>query len=327
MNPTATPVPVASALSTLSTADGLRLHGQVWPLSEPGARGSVVIVHGLGEHIGRYAPLAAQLNAWGWQVAGFDHRGHGRSEGPRGGLAHDDDLLHDLARVIDATRATWPGPLVLLGHSLGGLVAARFVAEGLRSQPSPGRPGPALGDDPGRAGSHLGGDAAAALGPLRQPAAWQREVDALVLSSPALDPGMNQWQKLLLALLGRLAPGLAVGNGLDPRWISRDPAVVAAYVADPLVHDRITPRLARFIVDGGALVRGLAPRWRVPTLLLWAGSDRCVAPSGSEAFVAAAPGGVIRSQAFAPLFHEIFNEPERGEVLAALRAWLAERGP
>jgi len=281
-----------ATLSSLTAADGLSLHGQVWPLQDQAARGSVVIVHGLGEHIGRYAALAVQLNAWGWQVTGFDHRGHGRSKGRRGSLANDDDLLHDLARVVDATRSAWPGPLVLLGHSMGGLVAARFVAEGLQAQP----------------------------------ASWHRHVDALVLSSPALDPGMKAGQKLLLAVLGPLAPGLAVGNGLKPDWISRDPAVVAAYVADPLVHDRVTPRLARFILDGGVFVRSLAPHWKVPTLLLWAGSDRCVAPAGSAAFAAMAPTDVVRAQVFAPLFHEIFNEPEKEAVLAALGEWLATRG-
>jgi alpha-beta hydrolase superfamily lysophospholipase len=284
-NPFATP-------SSLTAADGLSLHGQVWPLQDRAARGSVVIVHGLGEHIGRYAAPAARLNAWGWQVSGFDHRGHGRSKGRRGSLANDDDLLHDLARVIDATRSAWPGPLVLLGHSMGGLVAARFVAEGLQEQP----------------------------------AIWHRHVDALVLSSPALDPGMKAGQKLLLAVLGPLAPGLAVGNGLKPEWISRDPAVVAAYVADPLVHDRVTPRLARFILDGGAFVLSRAPYWKVPTLLLWAGSDRCVAPAGSAAFAAMAPTDVVRAQVFASLFHEIFNEPEKEAVFAALGEWLATRG-
>jgi alpha-beta hydrolase superfamily lysophospholipase len=289
MNPSPTPVP---ASSSLTTADGLGLHGQAWPLPGRPARGSVVIVHGLGEHIARHAALAAQLNAWGWQVAGFDQRGHGRSEGPRGSLANEDDPLRDLAQVIDATRTAWPGPLVLLGHSMGGLVAARFVAEGLQESP----------------------------------ASWSRAVDALVLSSPALDPGMNAGQKLLLAVLGRLAPGLAVGNGLEPAWISRDADVVAAYVADPLVHDRVTPRLARFILDGGAFVRGVAPRWAVPTLLLWAGSDRCVAPSGSAAFAAAAPKDVVQAQVFASLSHEIFNEPEKDVVFEALGAWLTARG-
>lgn len=284
--------PTASALPAVSTADGLLLHGCVWPAAGQPTRGTVQIVHGLGEHVGRYAPLAARLNAWGWHVAGFDQRGHGRSPGPRGGLVHGEDFLRDLAPAVDAVRAALPGPLVLLGHSMGGAVAARFVAE--RLQP--------------------------------QPAGWARAVDALVLSSPALDPGMNGVQKLLLATLGSVAPGLAVGNGLKPAWISRDPAVVAAYTADPLVHDRVTPRLVRFLLDAGALVRALAPRWTVPTLLLWAGSDRCVAPAGSAAFAAAAPPGVVQAQAFAPLFHEIFNEPEKEDVFAALGAWLAERG-
>ena len=137
---------------------------------------------------------------------------------------------------------------------------------------------------------------------------------------------MNAVQKLLLAVMGPLAPNLAVGNGLKPAWISRDPAVVAAYVADPQVHDRVTPRLARFIVDGGEFVRANAPHWTVPTLLLFAGSDRCVAPSGSKAFAAAAPVSVVTTREFAPLFHEIFNEPEQAEVFAVLGAWLAARG-
>ncbi len=268
------------------THDGLALHLRQWPVAD--ARGTALIVHGLGEHIGRYDHVAAHLNAWGWSVVGYDQRGHGRSEGPRGRLGTDDSLLRDLALVIDAVRASHGGPLLLLGHSMGGLVAARFVAGGL----GPSEP-------------------------------WFREVDALVLSSPALDPGMNAGQKLLLALLGRLAPNLAVNNGLDPAWISRDPTVVQRYLADPLVHDRIAPRLVRFIVDGGVRVRERAPAWRVPTLLMWAGSDRCVAPAGSAAFAAAAPAAVLRAFEFKPLFHEIFNEPEQQEVFAVLGDWLA----
>ena len=275
--------------ATLTTADGLPLHLHHWPRAD--AKGTVLIVHGLGEHGGRYAHVAAALNGAGWSVVSYDHRGHGRSGGARGRIAHDDALLEDLALVIDAVRAEHPGRLLLLGHSMGGLIAARFVAEGLQPQP----------------------------------ARWQREVDALVLSSPALAADMNAVQKLLLASLGRLAPDLAVGNGLKPAWVSRDAAVVRAYVADPLVHDRITPRLARFILDGGALVRGLASRWRVPTLLMWAGSDRCVAPRGSAEFARSAPAGVLQAQEFAPLYHEIFNEPEQAQVLARLHEWLLQR--
>jgi len=277
--------------TTLTTFDGLALHVQSW--STPGAtQGTVLIVHGLGEHIGRYAHVAAQLNAWGWAAVGYDQRGHGRSAGARGRLPRSDALLQDLSRAIDAVRAAQPGPLVLLGHSMGGLVAARFVAGG------------------------LAGDMAEA---------WCRPVDALVLSSPALDPGMSGAQKLLLALLGRLAPNLALNNGLKPQWISRDAGVVQAYVADPMVHDRITPRLVRFIVNGGRDVSERAAQWPVPTLLIYAGADRCVAPRGSAAFSAAAPQALVASREFAPLFHEIFNEPEQGQVFEVLGQWLAGR--
>jgi alpha-beta hydrolase superfamily lysophospholipase len=133
---------------------------------------------------------------------------------------------------------------------------------------------------------------------------------------------MNLIQKAMLAVLGSLAPNLGVHNGLRPAWISRDPAVVAAYQADSLVHDRIAPQLVRFIVDGADFVRGNAPRWTVPTLLLYAGSDRCVAPAGSAAFAAAAPKDIVTAQVFAPLSHEIFNEPEQAQVLSVLGAWL-----
>jgi alpha-beta hydrolase superfamily lysophospholipase len=274
------------AMDTLTTADGCRLHLQHWPASGP-ARGTVQIVHGLGEHIGRYEEVAGVLNAAGWHVAGHDQRGHGRSTGPRGGLPADDSLLADLASVTDRLRGE--GPHILLGHSMGGLVAARFVAEAL----------------------------------MPAPAAWSRAVDGLVLSSPALDAGLGAAQKLLLRVLGPLAPDLRVSNGLDAAWVSRAAEVVQAYKADPLVHDRVTPRLVRFIVQAGAQVLALAPHWRLPTLLLWAGADRCVAPAGSAAFAAAAPPAVVQAEAFAGLYHEIFNEPERAQVQARLARWLA----
>lgn len=280
-------------MQTLTTDDGLALTLQAWPRPEGAARGCVLIVHGLGEHVRRYAHVAAALNAAGWDVIGYDQRGHGDSGGRRGSIARPDDLLRDLAGVIDIVRREHAGPLVLLGHSMGGLVAGRFVAEGLSAAP----------------------------------AAWWRPVDALVMSSPALDPGMRAWQKVLLDTVGRLLPGLPAGNGLKPAWISRDAKVVAAYQADPKVHPWIVPRLARFIVDGGALVRERAAQWRVPTLLLYAGADRCVAPAGSAAFAAAAPADVVQTQCYGPLFHEIFNEPEQLQVLRRLTDWLADRVP
>jgi alpha-beta hydrolase superfamily lysophospholipase len=274
-------------MDAITTPDGLRLHVRHWPAAA--GRGSVLLVHGLGEHAGRYGAVAAALGAAGWHVSGYDQRGHGRSEGPRGALPKPHALLADLALAIDGVRALRPGPLVLLGHSMGGLVAARFVAEALATQP----------------------------------AAWSRPVDALVLSSPALDPGMNVLQRALLATLGSLAPDLAVNNGLKPAWLSHDTAVVQDYANDPLNHDRVTARLVRFIVDGGQQVRRQAPHWRTPTLLLWAGADRCVAPAGSAAFAAAAPPGVVSAQVYAELFHEIFNEPGSAAVLSRVCTFLA----
>ena len=275
-------------MNPVITDDGLTLHLRVWP-ADAARRGVVVLVHGLGEHSGRYEHVARRLNGLGFAVVGYDHRGHGRSPGARGGMPCDDALCADLGRVLYAARESFPGPLVLLGHSLGGLIAGRFVAEGL--QPAPAR--------------------------------WWRPVDALVLSSPALDPGTNAVQKLLLAVVAPMLPDLAVNNGLKVDWISRDAGVVKAYAADPLVHDRVTGRLGLFVAHQGPAVIAAAPQWKTPTLLMWAGADRCVAPAGSAAFAAVAPRDVVAVREWPGLFHEIFNEPEQGAVLKVLDDWLA----
>ena len=281
-------------LSTLPVADGALLACYDWALPRATApRGTVLLVHGLGEHMGRYDALAQALNAWGLAVRGYDHYGHGQSQGQPGTLPSATRLLDDLAEMVDATRehmahSTPPGTaLVLLGHSLGGLVVGRFVGLGLRP------------------------------------------VDALVMSSPALDPGLSPVQKLLLATLPRIAPNLCVSNGLDTRYLSHDDAVVQAYRADRYCHDRVSGRLARFIADAGPATVAQAARWTVPTLLLYAGSDHLVNPAGSRAFAAAAPPAVVTAQVFEPLYHELFNEAEsaRSEVLALLRGWLDQQLP
>jgi alpha-beta hydrolase superfamily lysophospholipase len=275
-----------STLSTFTASDGDNIALQDWPLAEGRAlRGVVVLVHGLGEHAGRYDHVARRLNQWGFAVRGYDQYGHGESDGARGTLPASARLLDDLEDVIGSTRARMQSglPLILLGHSLGGLVAACHVA--LRKTP----------------------------------------VQGLVLSSPALDPGLSVVQKLLLAVLPRFAPNLTVGNGLDPELISHDPDVVAAYRADQRVHRRISGRLARFIADGGPVVLGRAAQWTVPTLLMYAGFDHLVAPRGSRAFAAAAPPQVVTARCFDDLFHEIFNELDSEPVFQQLRQWLDER--
>jgi alpha-beta hydrolase superfamily lysophospholipase len=277
---------VESRLSNFTASDGNNVVVQDWPV-EPAVklRGVVIIVHGLGEHAGRYDHVAQQLNAWGFAVRGYDQCGHGESGGARGSLPSDTRLLDDLADMVDSTRARMRKglPLILLGHSMGGLVVGRFVSLKMR------------------------------------------EVDGLVMSSPALNAGMNAFQKLLVSILPKIAPDLRVGNGVKPQFISHDPAVVAAYKADPLVHDRISARLARFIAEAGPQTVALAAQWTVPTLLLYAGDDRLLNPQGSRDFAAAAPKDVVTTLCFDALYHEIFNELDAKPVFAALRQWLDRR--
>lgn len=270
--------------------DGLNVALFDWPLPlRVRPRAAVLIVHGLGEHAWRYDTVAQRLNEWGYAVRGYDQRGHGESGGTRGVLSDDDDLLADLEELVDDTRRhiaqPWSCPLVVLGHSMGGLVAATFVHRGIAP------------------------------------------VDALVLSSPALDTGMTGFQRGLTRLLYRWAPNLTVPNGLDPRGISHDPEQVAAYRRDRLVHDRISARLAHFIDSNGPRVVAAAPTWPVPTLLMYAGADRLVRPEGSQAFAAVAPPDRVRSRRFDGLYHELFNESDPSAVYAELRDWLDERFP
>jgi alpha-beta hydrolase superfamily lysophospholipase len=275
----------ASAVPIMSTLDSIdqdKLAVYDWPLNEAKpSRGTALLVHGLGEHMGRYAHVAKHLNDWGFAVRGYDHFGHGLSTGVRGGLPSDNRLLDDLVKVIADTRKTIPTgePLILIGHSMGGGVVGRLVSLKLA------------------------------------------QVDALVMSSPALDPGLSAIQKGLLAILPKIAPNLRIGNGLNANYICRDAAVVAAYLADPLVHDRISARLASVIATSGAATIQAAPQWTTPTLLIFAGEDKLVNPAGSRAFAAASPN-CVTTQAFEHMFHEIFNAPDQAQVFSVLKTWL-----
>jgi alpha-beta hydrolase superfamily lysophospholipase len=252
-------------------------------------RGQVLLVHGLGEHMGRYAHVIKHLNDWGFAVRTYDQYGHGKSSGNRGCLPSPHRLIDDLALVIDDTRKkmaaqnTVNTPLVLLGHSMGGLVAARFVSLAIRP------------------------------------------VDALVLSSPALGAKLKAVDKLLLAVLPKIVPNLAVPNGLDASKISHDPEVVKAYLADPLVHNKISPRLGKWIMDNGAATIESASTWHVPTLLMYAGQDKLVDAAASRTFTSLAPKSMLQSTCYENLYHEIFNEVDASSVFGELKAWLDAR--
>ena len=257
-----------------------------WPMPQGPIRGTVLLVHGLGEHTGRYGHVAAHLHQWGFAVRGYDHQGHGHSEGVRGTLHTEDGLLQDLTTVIDDTRerhSAHDAPLILLGHSMGGLVVARAVAEQLRY------------------------------------------VDAVVMSSPALGTWANPLQKLLLAILPKYWPNLCVPNGLNPKLIARDAQTVQRYMLDPLVHNRISTRLGAWIYKEGPKTVAAAAEWTVPSLLIYAGQDRLVHPDANAAFATKAPASVVHSHCFAPMYHEIFNDIQRQQVFKVLKRWLDDR--
>jgi alpha-beta hydrolase superfamily lysophospholipase len=278
-----------------TTFDGHNLAVYEWMLPQGVApRAVVVIVHGLGEHAWRYDRLATELTENGYAVRAYDQRGHGESAGKRGCLPTADALLTDLAELVEDTRSTvcarFNTPLVLLGHSMGGLVSALWVARQQAQSPYRNLP-----------------------------------VDALLLSSPALDAGLSVWQRTLLAMLPDWLPNITVSNGLDASKLSHDPTVVDDYLADPLVHDRLSPLLGRFIANGGPEVMARAPQWRVPTLLLYAGSDWLVNPLGSRRFAQRAPIGVVQAECLEDFYHEIFNDTYRAEAVEMLVNWLDQR--
>ncbi|HEX5305367.1 MAG TPA: alpha/beta hydrolase [Dyella sp.] len=264
-------------------ADGQMLVRRRWTL--PGAARAVLLVHGLGEHSGRYRHVAAWFNARGYDVMAYDQRGHGMSPGRRGALARGDDLLSDLATVYAdyAAQAQAPALPLLLGHSMGGLVAARAVLDG-RVTPA-----------------------------------------ALVLSSPAFRSHEATWLQSLAAVLSRTLPNLPLRTGLAVEHLSHDASVLAAYRRDPLCSARITPRLADFIFRAGPSCIADASRLRVPTLLLAAGADRLVDAAGSREFASAAwATRQLTARHFDTLYHELFNEaePARSQVMKQLGDWL-----
>ncbi|RZI81661.1 MAG: alpha/beta hydrolase [Rubrivivax sp.] len=275
----------------LLTRDGLKLHVSHWPVAAP--KGVVVLLHGLCEHAGRYDELARKLNELQWAVVAPDHRGHGRSEGPRGAMASDDDPLHDLASLMDLVATHYVGfKRVLLGISMGGAIAARFAS-------------------------------AAAL-PVED-AEWSRPIDGLILSAPALLPTMSLVQKTLLSTMGRLMQDLAVPVVFRPEWASSNPDAIRELLADPLVHWRITPRLALFMANSGQTALRRAPAWNTPTLLLYSEIDRLVTPSGCAQFANALPPGLGTTHAYTQLAHDLWHEPQRAVAYKALGQWLSSQ--
>lgn len=250
------------------------------------ARAGCLLVHGVGEHAGRYGPVADRLNQCGLTVWAMDYRGHGRSGGRRGHCRAFNELLDDVDRVFTQMRAEHlPRPAILLGHSLGGLIALAYA--------------------------------------LTHPKA----LHAVIASSPALELSLRPSPiKLGLAhALGRVWPTLTVRNEVNPAWLSHDPAVVAAYQSDPLVHPWISLGGYLAIRQAMTWTRARAAQLAVPCLILQAGADRLVSPAASRAFAAqvTSPGHAYHE--YPGFYHELFNEVGREQVFRDLTHWLAAR--
>ena len=284
MNPALGRVP--ATVIEVQLGRGLRLPGRVWPADAP--RALVAVVHGLGEHCGRYAALASDLVQARFTVAALDLPGHGEAQGPRGDVPSWLLLREQLVPATFTATRGLPGqpedlPIVLLGHSLGGVLALDFAL------------------------------------------AHPQRVAAVVASAPALRSAMPPWWKLALANVARAAaPSLGFPHGLDESGMSRDPEVVRLRAEDPLVHDRISPRLYFDLAEARQRVLREARRLQVPALLLHGAADRVVDPRCTAEFHAAAPPGRAKLVTYPDAYHEIFNDPVRAEVLRDLLGWLGE---
>jgi alpha-beta hydrolase superfamily lysophospholipase len=260
------------------------LPGRVWCAERP--RAVVGIVHGLGEHSGRYAALASDLVRARCTVDSLDLPGHGEAPGPRGDIASWTVVRdHVLPAMFTAPRGLpdQPSdlPRILLGHSMGGVLALDYAL------------------------------------------AHPRDLLALVLSAPALRSPMPPWWQLALANVARATtPGTGFPNGLDTSGISRDPEVVKAYRDDPRVHDRISPRLYFAFNEARQRCMREARTLQVPTLILQGMGDRLIDPRGALEFAGACPHGMMRFVTLKDMYHEIFNDRGREVVIKDVAAWL-----
>ena len=261
---------------------GRRLYTQRW-LPERAPRAAIVLAHGLAEHSGRYGELARRLTARGFALHALDHRGHGRSQGPRANIERFGYVVDDLGVLIAGVRAEDPArPLFLLGHSMGGAVALGYALQN-----------PTLLDGLLLSAPLLG-----------------------------VDPNVPPLKQLAGRVLSLLAPSVGLLT-LPSDQISHDPVVVREYDNDPLVfHGAIPARTLIELIAALDWLRERAPELRMPVLALHGTGDRLV-PLEFVAPVYERLGSPDRKLLhYEGLYHELFNEPERARVYADLAAWL-----
>lgn len=264
----------------LTTTDNVNLRCLAWDHVDPQA--VIALVHGMGEHCGRYGHVADYLNQQGYAVLAYDQRGHGESGGSRGHSPSFEALLDDLALFLKKVEKEYPKtPIVLYGHSMGANVALNYT---LRRK--------------------------AAIAGLIVSSPWIN----LAFSPPAWKVSAARWLKMVL-------PKLSMLNELDVNALSRDPQVVSAYVKDPLVHNRITPSMGYEMMQAATWLQNFAGEMPVPTLLFHGAADKITSHPDSKAF-AARVAGPITFVEYPGLYHETHNEPEKAQVLERIDEWL-----
>jgi alpha-beta hydrolase superfamily lysophospholipase len=266
---------------TFQGAGGLELYYQRWR-PEEGARAALAIVHGFGEHSGRYTNVMNHLVGRGYAIYGFDHRGHGRSPGQRGYINEWGEFREDVRAFLRMVSEGEPGrPLFLMGHSLGGLIVLEYALrhpEGLRGVIASG---PALG---------------------------QVGISPILLT--------------LSRILSRVWPRLSLDTRLDATAISRDPTVVRAYQEDPLVHSKGTARLGTEMSEAIEWVQAHAADLRLPLLILQGEADRLVPPEASRAFFEKVTFPDKEWRGYEGGYHEPHNDIIRDQALSDLAGWL-----
>lgn len=270
--------------SRFAAPDGVEIYTQTWQADHP--RAHLMLVHGLGEHSGRYQNYVEYFVPRGYTLHGADARGHGRSGGKRGYVDRFEQYVTDIEqRVAHLRSADAATPVFVLGHSLGSLMTLKY-----------------------------GLDHAAAVSGIIVTGTALR--DALV---------MPQWKRSLANVLSNVTPSLKMNNGVLTKYLSQDPAVIAAYDTDPLVHNWGTPRLAAEVEKVRAELYLRASQWRVPLLMLHGGGDKVCLADGARAFAQQVPAALVTYREFDGLYHEIHNEREQAQVFGAIDAWLAAR--
>ncbi len=258
------------------------IYHQAW-LPEHDVKAVLLIVHGMGEHCGRYMNLVNHFVPKGYAIYSLDHIGHGKSQGKREFVESFEDFTLTLRHYHDMIKTWQPGkPLVLLGHSMGGTIALTYLLE------------------------------------------HQQEFDGAIISSPALKPYGKVSSVTIFGgkILSRLLPMTGV-LALDLNAISRDPQVVTDYQNDPLTFKGKTPaRLAAEMIGAMARIENEAAVIQLPFLVVQGSSDTIVDPSGAQMIYDRAGSTDKTIKIYDGLFHEVFNEPEKEQVLNDVDVWL-----